>query len=180
MRFILASAYDVFVSVTDNDFLCPDGKYYSARGYYVAALMNGYGKTFRVAPEQSDLALPDAGYRVMFENIVRTDGSKTFFFIFDPYFFLIGVIYFIFGYFTLGVRVANILLSIISTYLIFRIAKRQFGELTANVFLLVALFLPTQIIYSISMARDFIRMFTVSTIFFIIYGGVLCLKSRKR
>jgi 4-amino-4-deoxy-L-arabinose transferase-like glycosyltransferase len=82
--------------------------------------------------------------------------------------YIIGLIYFLFGYFPLSVRIFNIFLSIGGTYLLFKIAKRRFGALTANLFLLIALFLPTQTIYSVTMSKDFVRMFVICLI---LWGG---------
>jgi 4-amino-4-deoxy-L-arabinose transferase-like glycosyltransferase len=89
------------------------------------------------------------------------------------------MIYFIFGYFPLGVRVFNILLSLTSTYFLFDIGKRQFGALTANIFLLIALFLPTQILYSITLSKDFLRVFVICLALWILYGGVAWLQKEK-
>ena len=167
-RLIFASAYDIVVSSTGRDLLLPDSKFYSMNGRYIASLYNGY----RPGSFQKNVALPDRESRIIFEDIVdRQRGglpavdSET-----NIYFYIIGFIYFIFGHFPLGVRIFNILLGIASIYFIFKIAKRQFGGLTANIFLLIALYLPTQFGYSITLSKDFIRVFAVSFVLWVIYG----------
>ena len=168
IRFIFACAYDLFVTSTDRNILLPDEKFYSMRGRYVSILLNGYDKDNFT----KDMLPADRTSREIFDEILRIERGR-----FPPltnetnlYSYLIGVIYFIFGYFPLAVRVFNILLSIGSTYLIFRIAKRRFGELAANLFLIVALFLPTQFGYSITLSRDFVRVFVVCLTLWVIYG----------
>ena len=94
--------------------------------------------------------------------------------------YIIGVIYFIFGFFPLGVRIFNIALSILASYFSYSIAKKQFNEKTANIVLVVTLFMPAQIIYSITLSRDLIRMFPVMLIMWLIYGGVVCKKVSKK
>jgi hypothetical protein len=42
--------------------------------------------------------------------------------------------------------------------------------MTSNLFLLVALFLPTQFIYSITLTRGFISVFIVSLLIWVVYG----------
>lgn len=167
-RLIFASAYDIFVSVTGLDVLLPDSKIYSMNGRYIASKYNGY----RIGTFYEDMAYPDGESRAIFKNIINTEkgrlpdvNSET-----SIYYYIIGAIYFIFGYFPLGVRIFNILLGIASVYFIFKIAKRQFGGLTANIFLVTALFLPTQFGYSITLSKDFIRVFIVSFILWVIYG----------
>lgn len=160
--------YDSYVSVTGNEALVPDGKFYSVRGQYIALFLNGYdSKSFT-----RDMIPPDWQGQYVFEDAVKTEdgrfplhGDESTIFT-----YIIGLIYFIFGYFPLGVRVFNIALSIGSTYLLFLVARRHFGDLVANLFLLIALFLPSQFVYSLTLTRDFIRMFVVSLTLWVIYG----------
>ncbi len=176
-RFILASIYDVATFVTDRNILLPDGKYYSMRGRYVSLLLNGY-KRESFAP--SMIPSDDKGRGMVMNFANEEDGKFPPLFISENnfYAYVVGIIYFIFGYFPLGVSILNISLSICSTYLLFRVAERHFGALTANLFLLIALFLPTQIMYSITLSKDFLRMFVVSLMLWLLYrnGGVLCPK----
>lgn len=167
-RFIFASMYDGFVSVTRNEVLAPDGNFYSVRGRYVSLFLNGYSaESFT-----KDMIPPDKHSQYIFQDAIKNEGGRF------PlhrdestiFTYIIGLIYFIFGYFPLGVRVFNIALSIGSTYLMFMIARRHFGDLVANVFLLIALFLPSQFVYSLTLTRDFIRVFVVSLTLWVIYG----------
>jgi len=168
VRFIFASFYDCLVSVKGDDIIVPDSRQYSARGRFVELLFRGYGKDYLA----KDAILGEAKNRNILGEIFKTDRGML------PryrtegnlFVYIIGVIYFIFGYFPLGVRVFNIALSLASAYFIFRIAKRHFSELTANLFLLAALFLPTQTLYSLTLSRDFLRVFVVSLILWVIYG----------
>jgi len=174
LRFIAACTYDIFVSVTDRDILFPDSKFYSTIGRYITLLLNRYDKE----PYFNNIMLDDKVSRAIFiDTLERNEGHLPK--IYGPnayWFYIIGYIYFIFGYFPLGVRVFNIFLSIASTYFLFKIAKRHFGELTANLFLLIALFLPTQFGYSITFSKDFVRMFIISFALWLLYGGVICIK----
>ncbi|MFH1868348.1 MAG: glycosyltransferase family 39 protein [Candidatus Omnitrophota bacterium] len=168
-RFIFAAMYDSFVSVTGNESLVPDGKFYSVRGKYIALLLNGYdSKSFT-----RDMVPSDRRSQYIFQNAIETEGGRIPLRFTDEstvFTYIIGLIHFIFGYFPLGVRVFNIALSIGSTYLLFMIARRHFGDLVANLFLLIALFLPSQFVYSLTLTRDFIRMFVVSLTLWVIYG----------
>lgn len=167
-RFIFASIYDIYVSKTDRYILLPDEQYYSMKGRYIALLLNGYDKE-----EITEDMLPkDEVSRKIFLDTLRneeqwlpTSYSET-----DIYAYILGLIYFIFGYFPLAARAFNITLSISSAYLMFKVAKRNFGELPANLFLLAALFLPTQFGYSITLSRDFLRMFIICFILWRLYG----------
>lgn len=168
MRLIFASAYDIFVGVTANDVLLPDSRFYSMSGRYISCLLNGYDRESFT----KDMAPPDRLSQAIFAEIVNDGGGRP-----PPlksesgiYYYVIGFIYFIFGYFPLGVRIFNIALSIAGTYFMFRIAKRQFGDIPANIFLIIALFLPTQFGYSITLSKDFIRMFMVCIVLWAIYG----------
>ena len=160
--------YDSYVSVTRNEALAPDGTFYSVRGRYIALLLNGYDpKSFT-----KDMVPPDWHSQYILQDAIKTEGGRI------PlrrdestiFTYIIGAIYFIFGYFPLGVRVFNIVLSIGSTYLLFLVARRHFGDLVANLFLLIALFLPSQFVYSLTLTRDFIRMFVISLTLWVIYG----------
>ena len=170
-RFILASGYDIFVSVSGKDILLPDSPFYSTIGRYIALSLNGYSQDSLTKDMIPSYQFNLATFYDILINKKAYFGARL-----DEgiiYNYLLGIIYFIFGYFPLAVRAFNIFLSIVSTYLIFNIAKKQFGELIANIFLLIGLFLPTQVIYSVTLSRDFLRMFMVSAILWLIYGGVL-------
>lgn len=177
-RLITASFYDAFVSITDRDFLLPDGKFYSVSGWYIALLLSGYGincMPAEVIPagEQEGVLFHDY---IMREHKLGKDGLPNLKNETNLFFYIIGILYFIFGYFPLAVRAFNILLSIMSVLLIFQIAKRQFSEKAAQFFLVIGLFLPTQFVYSIALSKDLVRMFIVSFILWIIYGGEACSK----
>ncbi len=172
--------YDTYVSLTDRDPLLPDSKFYSIRGRYVAILLNGYNREHFT----SDMVPSDPVSQDIFCDTLKNE--KLYFrsgfaeanlhnFVIglnevNLFIYIIGFIYFIFGYFPLGVRILNIFLGISSTYFLFKVAKRHFGELTANLFLLIALFLPTQFLYSCTLSRDFLRAFIVSLTLWVIYG----------
>lgn len=178
LRLILASFYDIFVSVSGNDILLPDGKFYSIGGRYIAILLNGFHKDSITL----DMVASDPESRRLFKDVFQKAGgsfpaldNETSVFI-----YLVGIIYFIFGYCPLLIRILNIVLSIGSVILIYKVAKRHFSVMAANMFLLAGLFLPTHVIYSITLSRDLLRMFVVYVILWIIYGGVICLKKEKK
>ena len=180
-RVIAAASYDIFVSVTHNDILLPDSLYYSIGGRYVALLLNGYDS--RMIMEEIGVA--GQGPSSILDGIMSSNmGSfPKFGGIVNPesnlFFYIVGLIYFIFGHITIAVRVFNISLSILSTYFIFKISERHFGKLAANIFLIVALFLPSHLIYSITLSRDLVRTFLFSLALWLLYGGVICLKRQK-
>lgn len=96
------------------------------------------------------------------------------------YSYIVGIIYLVFGYATIWVRIFNICLSMASVYLLFNVARRYFGNLTANLFLIIALFLPTQFAYSITLSRDFLRVFIVSFVIWAVYTiGDICVKKLR-
>jgi hypothetical protein len=177
VRVIAASMYDAFVLLTDRDILLPDSKFYSTQGRYIAFLLNGNTNESLTM----DILPKDPVARRIFYEAAYTAGGRL-----PPvtnetalYIYIIGLIYLVFGYFPLGVRIFNISLSVLGAYFVFKIAKRCFGDLAANVFLLIGLFLPTQFIYSITLSKDFIRTFLVYFVLWIIFGGALCPKRQK-
>ena len=167
-RFIFAAAYDCFVTVTDKDILLPDSKFYSVRGRYISLLFSGYNKNTL----SGELVPGDKHSQYIFADALAKEGGKL---PIHPdestvFTYIVGLIYLIFGYFPFWIRVLNIALSVCSACLLFSIARRQFGDLTARIFLLAALFLPTQFMYSITLTRDFVRMFVITLILWVIYG----------
>lgn len=167
-RFIFASIYDGFVSATGRDLLLPDSTFYSMRGWYTALVLNGY--TYDTLSE--DLAPSGQENKEIFRSTVANEKGR---FLSDKtesnfYVYLVGLVYFIFGYFPLGLRAINIVLSIASAFLLFMVAKKRLGELPARLFLIVALALPSQCLYSMTISKDFIRQFMVTLIIWGIYG----------
>lgn len=178
LRFILAAAYDIYVAVTGNDILLPDSSFYSVRGRYIDLLLQGYNRqslSWELIPGDKN------SHEIFISVLQEARGS------FPPmvneptaYIYVIGMIYFLLGFFTIWIRVFNICLSMLSVYLLFKVSKRYFGDLAANLFLLIALFLPTQLGYSITLSRDFIRVFVVSLTIWIVYNmGGICLKKLR-
>lgn len=86
--------------------------------------------------------------------------------------YIVAVLYALLGDLTIWVRLFNILLSMGSALMLYVIMKRLFDDLAANLFLLIALFLPTQVGYSITLSRDFIRVFFISLMLWSLYMGV--------
>lgn len=179
LRLILASAYDVYSTVTRNDFIVPDSKFYSMRGRYVDLMLQGYRDISRIerflpADPWDRAVFIDAegiGKRPLLSNINDT----------SIHFFVVGLIYYIFGYFTICVRVFNIMLSMGSVLLMADISSKLFGRAAACLFLILALFDPVQFIYSITLSRDFLRVFAISFILWIIYyTGELCKRTLRR
>lgn len=168
LRIILASAYDVFVTVTDKDLLLPDSKFYSVKGRYADLLFEGYSQRSFT----KDLLNNDRVSQEIFIDILRAEKGKLPLSIngSNIFTYLICIIYFVFGYFTIWVRIFNICVSMLSVYLLFRVAERHFGDLAANLFLITALFLPVQLGYSITLSRDFIRVFGISLLIWAIYN----------
>lgn len=168
LRFIFAAAYDCYVNITDRDILLPDSKFYSIKGQYIALLLKGYDP----AHVTNDMIPGDERSRNIFAIIARQEKGKLPVHIDESAIFsyILGAVYFVFGYFTLAARTVNIILSIASTCMIFGIAKRYFSQFTANLFLITALFLPTQFVYSITLTRGFVGMFIISLTLWVIYA----------
>lgn len=176
----MASAYDIYVNVTGEDPLVPDGIFYSMKGRYIDLLLQGYGKdsiSWDLVPADKKV---QAAFLSVFMthqgNLPRITGESI------VHVYMIGVIYLVLGYATIWIRILNVCLSILSVYMLFRVAKTYFGDLAANLFLLSALFLPTQFGYSITMSRDFLRLFIVSFMIWVVYnvGGIWLKKLRLR
>lgn len=167
---ILACGYDVFVSITDKDFLVPDSKAYSIRGRCVSLLLQWYDdKECKIAGlfpnNKVDREIfNDTLVRELRYTLPAGDNET------NVFSYIIAFLYSVLSYNTIWPRIFNIVLSICSVYFIFKVAKRQFGDTAANLFLLVALFLPTQFGYSITLSRDFLRVFIVSSTIWVIYG----------
>lgn len=143
LRVILASAYDIYATLTDKDVLLPDTKFYSIKGRYVALLLDGYDGTSLT----TDLVPGDRTSRDIFTEILNSEKGD-----FPKYknetnlfSHIVGLGYYFFGYHTIWIRIFNICLSILSAYLLFLVAKKLFGDVTANMFLVVALFFTQSI-----------------------------------
>lgn len=170
----------MLVTATDKDVLLPDSKFYSVRGRYVNLLLQGYDRT--CFPKTS---LPaDRTGRAMFIDEARQgdgtlpdDVNEA-----NAYSYIIGVIYYVLGCYTIWIRIFNICISILSVFLLSRVAERLFGQITAKLFLLIALFLPTQFGYSITLSRDFLRVLVFSIAIWILYnmGGLWQRRSRSQ
>lgn len=167
LRLIAASAYDIFTAMTDREILLPDSKFYSVRGRYVDLLMQGYDN----GSFTKDLLPIDKASLDIFIDTAGMEHGKL-----PPrlsessvFAYVTGIIYFVFGYSTIWMRFFNISINILSVYLLFQVAKRTFGDLAAKLFLLIALFLPAQFAYSITLSRDFLRLFIVSVIIWMVY-----------
>jgi hypothetical protein len=167
-RVILAAAFDISFSLTNKDIIIPDSRFYSIGGKYVSLILSGYDNNSLTR----DMVPADKfGQEVFF--CIASDKGLAKPLVFNEifyYFYIVGFIYFLLGDFSIWVRVFNIVLSIGSAYLFFKIARRRFGILAANIFLIIALFLPAQFAYSISMSKDIMRMFIVALILWGIYG----------
>ena len=170
----MAAAYDIYVSKSGEEMLLPDGKFYSIKGRHVALQLNGYDESSFT----SDMVPQDKKSQFIFLCSIVDEKGRTVspFSEVGIYAYAVGLIYFIFGFFPLGARTLNIALSLFGAYFLFDIGRRQLGVLRANLFLLVALFLPTQVIYSITLSKDFMRMFVVCLMLWLIYGGVAWLR----
>lgn len=177
LRVITASAYDIYVTLTGNDILLPDSKFYSVKGRYVDLILEGYDKDSFT----KDLLPGDRISQDIFactadeeHGILPKKKNET-----VVYSYILGFVYLIFGYFTIWPRIFNICISILSAYLLFKVAKRYFGDLAANIFLIAALFLPAQFGYSITLSRDFLRVFVVSFVVWVIYMGAITIWPKK-
>lgn len=168
LRVIIASGYDIAVSVSGQDILLPDGKFYSIQGRYVDLILQGYDKSSATR----DLLPDDKNSREIFVSVAESYGYKL------PklnnetniFAYIVGFLYFVFGYSTIWVRIFNICISMLSVFFLFKVAQKHFGNLAANLFLIIALFLPAQFGYSITLSRDFLRVFIISLLIWVIYG----------
>ena len=168
LRVIFASGYEVLTAFSGKDMLVPDSEFYSVCGSYMASYIDDFKDTARV---RQLFPVSAEGKNIFYDLIKRHHGYAL------PvsgemglFPFIIGIIYSMFGYVPVAVKIFNICLSIASAYFIFRIAKRHFGNLAANIFLIAALFLPTELGYSLTMCRDLMRVFAITFILWVIYG----------
>lgn len=148
--------------------MLPDSKFYSVKGRYIDSVFQGYGTGF--IPE--DIIPSDRIGRDIFIDLLRTERGKL------PsgktesntYSYMIGALYYALGCATIWARLLNIFISMFSVYLLFSVAKKHFGDLAANLFLVIALLLPAQFGYSITLSRDFLRVLTISVIIWVAYN----------
>jgi len=176
-----ASIYDISVSVTGRDIFLPDSPYYIGHGQYINTVLHGFDEkkmkvyAMRLNPPTQEMFIGGIGLleKERFRYSVRNSQDAI------VYIFIIGALYYMFGPVGIIIRIFNIFLCVVSVYFIFRIAKRKFGDLAANLFLLIALFLPTLFGYSIMICRDFLRVFMVAGMLYIIYGGVIWGRVKK-
>ncbi|MDP2905976.1 MAG: hypothetical protein Q8O22_06740 [Candidatus Omnitrophota bacterium] len=97
----------------------------------------------------------------------------------DGYTYYLGLVYALFGYSPVTVKLINSLLFIISVYIIYRYLLDNFGQKTAFIFLPLALFIPSMFFWSISGVKDqMIVFFFISGIFSLLYL-VKAIKNRK-
>lgn len=155
--------------MTGNDILLPDSNFYSIKGRYINLVAEGYGKS---SMARDLIPTGVASQDILIEELFVNNGNFPKL-INEPNIFsyIIGFIYTVFGYSTIWVRIFNICISILSVFLLFDISRRLFGKLAANLFLIVALFVPPQFVYSVTLSRDFLRVFIVSAIIWVLFTG---------
>ncbi|OGW85334.1 MAG: hypothetical protein A2987_06280 [Omnitrophica bacterium RIFCSPLOWO2_01_FULL_45_10] len=167
-RLIFACIYDVFVSITGSDILLPDSAFYATIGRYMSLFLSGYDK-YSIPVH----ALPkEPTERALFLDLLSKD-NKEFFQSKNEgiiFYYIVSILYVIFGPSVIVIRIFNICISVLSTYLIYKITDKNFGELAAKMFLVVGLLLPSQVIYSITLSRDILRVFAVYLILWVLYG----------
>lgn len=139
---------------------------YSGGGAYVAEVLTGrlYDKSF-VADELANLLRFRSVYEGAFPeyNAWRVGGFT----------YYLGVIYALFGFSPLTVKLINSLMAIATAYMVYRYLLKSYSEQCGCVFLYIFLFMPSLFIWSVSGLKDPI-------VSFIFTAGVLCVVFLKK
>ena len=165
-RFLFALSYHIVFIMSSKELLyAPDGEAYSTIAWYIALVLKGVNcvalparylpldcwindRLFVYIAEFAGKLPPPSGYQVGF------------------YSYMMGIFYYIFGYVPVLFRFLNIVMSIGTAVLCYKLAKDVFNKTVARTSFVLMLLLPSQFIYSTSLLRDmFINFFVMSFIY---------------
>lgn len=151
--------YGFFLSQGNLDILGPDGEVYSQRGWYISRLLL----------DQNPYVLPNSGEAVFsdYNVVVRfykqklpplgmyQTGINT---------YVIGILYAIFGYVPLMMKLINSAFSVFTGVMIYFIGKEIFNPKIGKISMTLVIFLPSIFIYSITALKDTIVIFLLTAI----------------
>lgn len=161
LRFCLASSYyNFFVLYLKRPLYAFDGEVYSIFGWYIALVLKG-ANIFMLP---GSLVPNDFAVIGGFFGTIANFGGRL-----PPisqygvglYSYIIGILYYVFGYTPVLIRFFNSILSVLSAFLVYDIAKRSFSENVAKISFFIMLFNPSFILYSISLQRDTLVNFLI-------------------
>lgn len=151
--------YSFFLTQGNPDILGPDGEVYSARGWYISRLLL----------EENPYKMPDSGEFVFSDhaNVVEyyryelppfgiyQAGINTYF---------IGILYAIFGYSPLIMKLINSALSVFTGVITYLITKEIFNSKIGKISMALLIFLPSIFIFSITTLKDTVVVFLLTAI----------------
>lgn len=149
LRIIAILIYYYFFLLPGNtDILGPDGESYQARGWYISRIANDIDPRVIPSSEQIFQSYPD-----MVEYYKSTlPGWKLH--QVGIFSYLIGLIYFLFGYVPLLIKFSNGLISAFTAVLVYELARELFTVRVARASLLAVMFLPSMFIFSLTAMKD--------------------------
>jgi len=155
LRVALALGYDCL----HKEIIAPDGAFYSA-----SALVSG-GTDIRGTWDREVIMwywmmLDDTDYGRPYKRLINATGNNDVF----HWVYFMKKVYSVFGYKPIIIRLTNVFISIVSAFFLYGVFRCRWA-------LLLCLILPTQVIYSVSMCRDFMREFVVCGVLWLFYWG---------
>lgn len=150
LRIILAVGYYYLYLVPGNaDILGPDGESYSQRGWYISRLL--LGQNYNVVPNNSEYIFKNYN-EILYSykgNIPPADLYQV-----GIHSYFIAVLYAIYGYSPLMLRMVNSTLSILTAIMIFFLAREIFDKKIGKISMALLIFVPSCLIFSITVLRD--------------------------
>ena len=155
--------YDAICRAANWEFIVPDGVGYSVRALVAANIMNRTD-VLCPSPMPLDRRWWDGYFRLAIRSYTEPVArGETAAFVYS-----VGFLYSKFGYHTFIPRLLNTFISFVCAFMIFDIV-RKYDKTAAILFILAAFLLPSQVIYSLSISKDFIRMFFITAVIWIAY-----------
>jgi hypothetical protein len=151
LRFALAAGYDCL----HKEIIVPDGAFYSASAVKMAKL-----DIFkqRIWDREIIRWYWNITWDDYCKRLINSDSLET-----RSWLHILSFIYSSIGYNTLVIRFLNVFLSISSALFLYGIFRCRWA-------LIVCLLLPTQILYSMSLCRDFMREFLICGLLWLVYS----------
>ena len=174
--------YIIFVLSPRGPLYAFDGESYSAIAWYIALVLKGVN--FASVPVRHMPLDPWACSRLFSyaaDFVGRLPNPSVYGV--GVYSYMMGIFYFIFGYAPLLFRFLNIIVSVATTFLCYKLAKDIFDKDVARISFVLMLLIPSQFIYSASLLRDifinFLVMISIYCILIIKQSDKIIVKVRR-
>ena len=152
---LLITYYCLHLAPGHADILGPDGEAYSQRGWYISRLLQEDDPN--IVPDSEEYIFQN--YRSNIVELYRGKLPSMEMYQVGAFSYLMGVLYAVFGYSPLIVKLMNAIFSLLTGFLIYLIARAVFNNKIAKVSMAATVFLPSSVVFSITALKDPIIVF---------------------